>query len=105
MLLQPVDNLPDVLILDEPELGLHPYAIEVMAGLLKSAALHRQIIVATQSTKLIDFFGPEGIIVVDRPARGSEFHRLDAARLEDWIAEYSMSELWEKNVLGGRPGR
>jgi predicted ATPase len=103
LLLQPRAALPDLLILDEPELGLHPYAINVVAGLLKSAAIHKQLIVATQSMTLIDYFDPEDIIVVERPDRESEFRRLDREQLQEWLQEYSLGELWEKNVLGGRP--
>jgi predicted ATPase len=105
LLLQPLHDLPDVLILDEPELGLHPYAINVITGLLKSVSLHKQVILATQSMTLIDYFDPEDIIVVDRPERESVFRRLDSEQLKEWLEEYSLAELWEKNVLGGRPGR
>lgn len=103
LLLQPARDLPDVLILDEPELGLHPYAIEVLAGLLKGAAAHVQVMVATQSASLIDRFDPEDIVVANRSAQESTFHRLGADEFTDWLKEYTLSELWEKNVLGGRP--
>lgn len=105
LLLQPVEEVPAVVILDEPELGLHPFAINVVAGLLKSLALHRQIILATQSMTLIDYFDPEDVVVVDRPDRASSFRRLDPQPLQDWLEEYSLAELWEKNVIGGRPTR
>lgn len=103
LLQQPERDLPDVLILDEPELGLHPYAIEILAGLLKSAATHVQVIVATQSVPLIDRFEPEDIVVADRSGGETAFRRLGAQELADWLGEYTLSELWEKNVLGGRP--
>jgi predicted ATPase len=103
LLLQPADELPDVIILDEPELGLHPAAVEIVAGLLKSAAVRRQVILATQSLALVDQFEPDDIIVVDRRDRESEFKRLNPNALRDWMEEYSLGELWEKNVLGGRP--
>ena len=105
LLQQPELDLPDVLILDEPELGLHPYAIEVLAALIQSASLHTQVIVATQSVSLIDRFEPHDIVVVDRTGRESIFRRLNDAELSDWRNQYTMSELWEKNVLGGRPSR
>jgi predicted ATPase len=105
LLLQPSAQQPSVIILDEPELGLHPYAINVIAGLIQSVALERQVILATQSMALIDHFSAEQIVVVDRPERETLFHRLDPVALTEWLAEYSLSELWEKNVLGGRPGR
>ncbi|PZU96523.1 MAG: chromosome segregation protein SMC [Pseudanabaena sp.] len=103
LLLQPIDNLPDVLILDEPELGLHPYAINIIGSLINSVSNHCQVILATQSTLLIDCFAPEDIIVVERDKRKSTFHRLEPSDLEDWLEEYSLSELWNKNVIGGRP--
>jgi predicted ATPase len=103
LLQQPEFDLPDVLILDEPELGLHPFAIEVIAGLIRSASEHVQIVVATQSVSLIDRFAPEDIVVVDRVGRESRFHRLGADGLREWLDAYTLSELWEKNVIGGRP--
>ncbi len=103
LLLQPDRDLPDVLILDEPELGLHPYAINVIGGLIRSAATNTQVIIATQSMPLVDCFKPEEIVVVERKERKSEFRRLDASTLQEWLEDYSLSELWEKNVIGGRP--
>ena len=105
LLLQPPDDLPGVLILDEPELGLHPYAINIVAGLLRSASEHVQVIVATQSSTFVDYFDPDEIVVVDRKGRESSFTRLEADKLSDWLEEYSIAELWEKNVIGGRPAR
>ncbi|HOX36645.1 MAG TPA: AAA family ATPase [Candidatus Brocadiia bacterium] len=103
LLLQPQKDLPRVLILDEPELGLHPHAISIIAGLIKSASLNTQVIVATQSAALVDYFDPEDIVVVEREGRESLFTRLNPDALGDWLKEYSLSELWEKNVIGGRP--
>ena len=103
LLLQPEQDLPDVLILDEPELGLHPSAINVIGGLIAAAAMKIQIITATQSVPLVDCFNPEDIVVVERSDRASTFKRLDPATLKEWLEEYSLSELWEKNIIGGRP--
>lgn len=103
LLLQPVEELPDVLVLDEPELGLHPFAIAIVSGLIRSLSTKRQIILATQSPLLIDAFSPEDVVIVERDARGSHFRRLSADDLKEWLEDYSLSELWEKNVLGGRP--
>src|SRR5271165_3346130 len=105
LLQQPERDLPDVLILDEPELGLHPYAIEVLAGLIHSAAQHVQVMIATQSVSLIDRFEPDDIVVASRSANETSFRRLNRAELTEWLESYTLSELWEKNVVGGRPSR
>jgi len=104
LLLQPQDRRPSLILIDEPELGLHPYAITVLAGLLKSTAQQNQLLVSTQSVELISECDPEDLIVVDRHQGQSAFRRLDATALQDWLQEYSLGELWKKNVIGGRPG-
>ena len=101
VLLQP--QLPELIIIDEPELGLHPYAISVLAGLLQSVSCQTQIIVSTQSVTLVDQLEPHHIIVVDREKDQSVFKRLSESQLQPWLEEYSLGELWTKNVLGGRP--
>jgi predicted ATPase len=102
LLLQP--NLPDTIIIDEPELGLHPAAIELLMSLIKSvAANNKQIICSTQSVTFLNHFEPEDIIVVDRSNGESIFTRLEKEKLTEWLNEYAIGELWEKNVLGGRP--
>lgn len=101
LLLQP--NLPSMIIIDEPELGLHPYAITVLGGLLKKASASSQLLISTQSVSLIDQFDAEDIITVDRENGQSVFRRQSSEKLKEWLEEYSLSELWEKNVLGGRP--
>jgi predicted ATPase len=101
LLLQPTP-LPTIII-DEPELGLHPYAIEVLAGLLREAAAKSQLIVSTQSRPLVDEFTPENLIVVDRVDGETQFTRHDSIKLKHWLEDYSLGELWGKNVLGGRP--
>jgi predicted ATPase len=103
LLLQPRHDLPSVIVIDEPELGLHPHAMVVVASLIKAAACHCQIIIATQSTSLLDQFEAEDVIVVDRDDRKSTFRRLEEEKLKEWLEEYSLSELWEKNVIGGGP--
>jgi predicted ATPase len=101
LLLQP--ELPSIILLDEPELGLHPYAIAVLAGLLRSASKSVQVIVATQSVTLVNQFGPEDIVVVDRNEEQSTFRRLDRTHIDEWLEDYGLGDLWEKNILGGRP--
>ncbi len=101
LLLQPENELPPVIILDEPELGLHPAGISVVSALIKKAAFHCQLIVATQSAALVDRFDPDEIVVVDRLHRESEFKRYTEEELAEWLSDYTLSELWEKNVLGG----
>ena len=105
LLLQPIENRPATIIVDEPELGLHPYAITLLASLFKSAAQVSQIIVSTQSVELVNEFDAKDLIVVDRHEGGSTFRRLDENALKDWLEEYSLGELWKKNVIGGRPTR
>jgi len=103
LLLQP--EMPKVILIDEPELGLHPYAISVLAGLFRVASQRCQLIVSTQSLNLVDEFNMKDIIVVDRENGRSVFRRLTEQKLKSWLEEYSLSELWEKNVIGGKPTR
>ncbi|MGD8454375.1 MAG: AAA family ATPase [Phycisphaerae bacterium] len=104
-LLQP--HPPATMLFDEPELGLHPYALNVLAGLMKQAATRTQtqtqLIVSTQSAALLDCFEPEDVIVVDRKDGASQFRRLDKAQLSEWLEQYSLGELWQKNVFEGGP--
>ena len=94
---------PALMVLDEPELGLHPYAIVHLAELLRRASVRSQVIIATQSVTLMNQFELGDLIVVERSDGGSRFIRPDAERLQAWLAEYSLGELWEKNLIGGRP--
>lgn len=103
LLLQP--QPPSVILLDEPELGLHPLAITLLAELLQRAAHHTQVIVSTQSVTLVDELDPGDLMVVDRdPKSGASlFHRPTPVEVRGWLDDYSLGELWQKNVLGGRP--
>ncbi|WMJ72132.1 AAA family ATPase [Cytophagaceae bacterium ABcell3] len=99
LLLQP--DPPSVIIVDEPELGLHPMAISKLAGMVQSASAKAQVIVSTQSVNLVDCFAPEDIITVDRDGKGKQsiFNRLDPHELEDWLKGHSLGELWSRNII------
>lgn len=101
LLMQP--DLPSALIIDEPELGLHPFAIQKLAAMLKSASTKTQIIVSTQSINLVDQFSADDVIVVERENHQTVFKRQSEEALAAWREEYSLGELWSKNVLGGTP--
>ena len=103
MLLQPKENLPYLVVVDEPELGLHPYALNVIAALLQAMSKHTQVLVSTQSSTFLDSFEPEDIVVVERNGGATEFSRPDPDKLAAWLEEYSLGETWEKNVIGGGP--
>ena len=103
LLLQPARLRPSVILLDEPELGLHPYAVAVLCSLIRSVTVETQVILATQSPYLVDHFQPEDIVVADRVAGESQFSRLAPKDLEAWLEDYSLGDLWLKNELGGRP--
>lgn len=103
LLLQPADAMPSIILLDEPELGLHPYPIVMLASMLRAASRHTQVIVSTQSVTLVNQFSAEDILVVDREEGQSVFRRLSQEQVDDWLDEYGLGELWEKNLLGGRP--
>ncbi|MBX3171102.1 MAG: AAA family ATPase [Candidatus Eremiobacteraeota bacterium] len=103
LLLQPEDKLPKMIVVDEPELGLHPYALEVIASLFDKASVHTQILLSTQSSNFLDHFEAEDVIVAERNGDGSRFHRLDLEQLEAWLEGYSLGEVWQKNLIGGGP--
>jgi predicted ATPase len=104
LLLQPDDVMPSIILLDEPELGLHPTAIEHLAGMLRSVSAQRQIIVTTQSVELLNRCEAGSVIVADRDQQGATtFTRLDQQRLEAWLVDYSLGQLWMANHLGGKP--
>ncbi|MCI0642170.1 MAG: AAA family ATPase [Gemmataceae bacterium] len=103
LFLQPEEFLPDVIILDEPELGLHPNALEIVAGLIRAASAKTQVIVATQSQTFLNFFEPVEIVTVECQKGQSRFERLDPVKLKDWLEDYSIGELWQRNVVGGGP--
>jgi predicted ATPase len=103
LLLQPISLLPDTILIDEPELGLHPYAITVLVDIFKQVAEDRQLIVSTQSVELVNELSPEDVIVVDQEDGASTFKRYTEEELSGWLEEYAMGEIWKRNILGGRP--
>ncbi|MGO9261222.1 MAG: AAA family ATPase [Bryobacteraceae bacterium] len=100
-LLQP--TRPPTVLFDEPELGLHPYALTLLGNLMNGTDISKQIIISTQSAPLLNEFAPEDVIVVERTNGESTFRRLNSSDLSEWLEEYTLGELWQKNVLGGRP--
>ena len=103
LLLQPAALLPDIILIDEPELGLHPAAIALLGSLIRIASKHTQVILSTQSSLFLDQFQPEDVIVAERDGQATTLRRLDASPLGEWLEDYSLGQLWEKNELGGRP--
>jgi predicted ATPase len=103
LFLQPELYRPSVILVDEPELGLHPYALGLLASLIRQASVTTQVIVSTQSSTLLDHFDPEDVLVADRVDGGTKLARLEPERLKKWLEDYSLGQLWEKNELGGRP--
>ncbi len=100
----PLEMLPDVLLLDEPELGLHPAAIALIGGMIKALSRKRQVIVATQSPLLVDAFDLDEIFVLDMEDGRTKFRKLAPEDYRVWLDEnFTSGELWQKNLLGGRP--
>lgn len=105
VLSQPPEFQPETILVDEPELGLHPYAITLLAAMMRSVSKRKQIIVSTQSVEFLNEFDPEDIIVADREQGKSLLRRLNGEELAEWLKDYSLGELWLKNIFGGRPAR
>lgn len=107
--LQPEEFQPETIIIDEPELGLHPYALNILSELIKASK--KQVIIATQSTNLISQFDPEDLIIADRKNDETIFRRLpnneegglSKEDLDRWLEDYTLGELWEKDIFGGMP--
>lgn len=105
LLLQPEKTMPSVIILDEPELGLHPYAVAQLAQMIKDAVIHSQVIIASQSKDLVDYFDIDNISVVemDETCSCTTVKTLKESDYKLWLNQYTVSELWDKNIIGGRP--
>jgi predicted ATPase len=103
LFLQPSELRPLTILVDEPELGLHPYAIALLASLARQASAETQVLISTQSPLLLDYLEPEDILVTERHDGASQLVRLETERLANWLEDYSLGQLWEKNELGARP--
>jgi predicted ATPase len=103
LFLQPKILRPSTIIVDEPELGLHPYAIGLLASLARQASRQTQVLISTQSPLLLDHLEPEDVLVTEQHEGASRFTRLETERLVSWLEHYSLGQLWEKNELGARP--
>ncbi len=103
LFLQPDNYRPSIILVDEPELGLHPYAITMLASLVKQASIKSQVILSTQSSLLLDHFQADDVMVADLTDGATLFTRLESERLKTWLEDYSLGQLWEKNEFGGRP--
>lgn len=103
LLLQPRELRPPIILIDEPELGLHPAAITMLGSLVRMAATSAQVILSTQSSLFLDEFEPQDVIVAERDGMATRLQRLDPERLEVWLEDFSLGQLWEKNELGGQP--
>ncbi|MCY4536503.1 MAG: AAA family ATPase [Bryobacterales bacterium] len=101
----PPEALPSVILLDEPELGLHPSAVDLAARMIRGLGSTRQVVVATQSPLLVDAFDAENVIVVETDGSRSTLKAIDTRgpAWEEWLEEYTVGQLWEKNLIGGRP--
>lgn len=100
---QPAESLPGFISIDEPELGLHPAALGILAGLVRSASAHVQVLLATQSPTLLDHFEPGDVVVAERIDNASSLGRLDSERLREWLKDFSLAEIYDSNLIGGRP--
>ena len=108
LLLQPRQSLPSILMIDEPELGLHPVAIDILSEMINIASINSQVFITTQSPRLIDQFEPKNIIVINRKQDDngrycSDFEKFTDDGLSSWLEDYSLADMWDSNILGGRP--
>ncbi|MBN1815560.1 MAG: AAA family ATPase, partial [Anaerolineae bacterium] len=94
---------PPVLLIDEPEVSLHPELLKLLAALLQDASASSRIVVATHSPDLIRWLEPSEVLVADKEEGVTRFTRADELNLDEWLAEYTLRDLWLMGNLGGRP--
>lgn len=100
---QPWDLRPRFITIDEPELGLHPAALHLFCALCRSVSSDSQIFLATQSLFLLDSFDLSQIIVAEQHQGETRFKTLSQDDLQIWLDDYSLSEIFEKHIIGGYP--
>jgi predicted ATPase len=99
----PKEKRPDILLIDEPDLGMHPQAIDLLYHIVCVVSKYRQVIISTHTTELLDKFNAEDILVADRRGGKTVLNRLDTDELEEWLANRSLSEIWANSIIGGLP--
>ena len=103
LFLQPFSLRPKTIVLDEPQLGLHPAALEVLGDIIKFTSKTSQVICSTQSVTLANLFEAADFIVVDQFSGKSMSRRVNENEINEWLSEYKMGDVWNKNLIGGRP--
>lgn len=97
-------DLPPLVCVDEPEIGLHPALLHLVAGMAEKASARTQVILTTHSTQLINSLSrPEYVTVVERDKGATTLRRLDAGKLGAWLRDFTLGELWLQGEIGGRP--
>lgn len=92
---------PPLICIEEPEIGLHPDILPVVAEMLIEASQRTQLIVTTHSDALVSALSPESVLICDRDDRGSHLRRLDPEPLKKWLENYSLGDLWRSGEIGG----
>jgi predicted ATPase len=99
----PKERRPDIILIDEPDLSLHPKALELLYHIINVVSEYRQIVISTQSEGMINKFKADDIIIADRTGGKTAFHRIDADELEEWLENKTITELWANSIIGGQP--
>lgn len=96
---------PPLVCIEEPELGLHPDAVALLADLLVEASVRMQLVVTTHSDALVSALTnqPDAIVACERPGAGTVLRRLDPKRLASWLEDYRLGDLWRMGELGANP--
>jgi predicted ATPase len=94
---------PPLIVIEEPELGLHPDILPGLAALLREASARTQLVITTHSDSLVDALTdtPDAVIVCEKVDGGTQLRRLDAGKLKPWLEKYRLGELWTRGEIGG----